>query len=131
METVAQADRTTFLVTLVAIVGDVDRGRACLTLRAVLSTLNEQLADRGVHVRFLSPGHDDPDAPTSDPQHMYDLRRNQRLCEIEDDPDCAAQLDLVDAGAERLGCVECLSRLVLREEATLALLRDRITEVAS
>jgi len=125
-------DRSTFPVALVAVVGDVDAGRARATLCAVLSTLNEQLAAQDVPVRLIPPpDRADAGEPSVDLAHVYDLRRDRRLCEVDDDQARAAQLDLAGAGVDQLGCAECLSRLVLREEATLTLLRDRISEVAS
>lgn len=127
----ATTDKITFPVPLVAVVGDVDVGRARATLRAVLSTLNEQLAAQGVYVRIVPPDPEDPDGPSANLEHVYDVRRDRRLCEVDDDQTRAARLDLASVGVDRLGCAECLSRLVLREEATLALLQDRIAEVAS
>lgn len=126
-------DRSTFPVALVAVVGDVDADRARATLSTVLSALNEQLAAQGVPVRLVPPDRSSAgvDEPSADLTHVYDLRRDRRLCEIDDDQARAAQLDLAGAGVDQLGCAECLSRLVLREEATLTLLQERIAEVAS
>jgi hypothetical protein len=113
---------------MIAVVRDADRQAARDSLGLVLSSINGQLAEQRVPVRFqISAG------PRSGPEagHMYDSRQGHPLCGSTDDQATAARIDLTDAGVYQLDCAECLSRLITREEATLVLLRERMGEIAS